>query len=221
MRFPVTHYLGSSSRARLTVASVVALAVVFGLSFGQGAVFAQASEGTIHVSLKEFSVSADPQGIGVAGPSRDVTFNVSNDGTMPHQFVVIKTDGSVDQLPLTADGQQVDESAANIIGRIAPIEPGTTSTLTLALTPGTYALICNLSGHYTSGMVAEFDVIETAGGGTAPGGTVTPISLPSTGSGGLAASNHAARGIVSTAAVAAGLFGVLGVTVVRWSRRAR
>ena len=113
-----------------------------------------AAGGTVTAALSQFKVE-----LGAAtAPAGSVTFEVTNKGTVEHEFVVFKTDLAPDKLPLSADGKSVDEDGAGVtaIDEIAEFEPGTTQTLTVDLPAGTYVVICNVPTHYTSGMHAEF-----------------------------------------------------------------
>jgi uncharacterized cupredoxin-like copper-binding protein len=126
---------------------------------------------TVAVTVRSFSVTAVP------GTAEDgsVTFNVTNTGTIPHEFVVLKTDLAPDQLPIGPD-HGVDEEAAGIeaIDEIDEIVPGATEQLVVDLDVGKYVLICNIideSGaepvsHYQEGMVTAFTVVAGPGGGT-------------------------------------------------------
>ena len=53
-------------------------------------------------------------------------------------------------------GAEADETGN--VGEVGDVKPGTAKTLTLALKPGHYALICNLPGHYKAGQFADFSV---------------------------------------------------------------
>ena len=85
-----------------------------------------------------------------AGP---VTFTVKNTGTIKHEMVVLKTEGST--LTLNSDGKV---SEAKSVGEIGDIQPGKTETLTLKLAAGQYELVCNIKDHYKMGMHAPFTV---------------------------------------------------------------
>lgn len=86
-----------------------------------------------------------------------VLFRVTNRGPDEHEFIVVRTDGS---LPLRPDGITLDEDALqkNIAGSIEPAPAGKTNVLRLQLKPGSYALVCNMFGHYMGGMHAELVV---------------------------------------------------------------
>jgi len=86
-----------------------------------------------------------------------VVFRVTNRGPDEHEFIVVRTDGS---LPMRADGITLDEDALekSILGAIEPAPAGKTNVLRLQLKPGRYALICNMFGHYMGGMHAALVV---------------------------------------------------------------
>ena len=115
---------------------------------------------TVNVTLREFSVTADQGTV----PKGQVTFHVTNGGTVPHEFLVIRTDLAPDQLPTDSDGA-VDESSADIeiVDEVEALDPGTSESLTVTLEPGAYVLICNMldadfGSHYMAGMHTPFTV---------------------------------------------------------------
>ena len=89
----------------------------------------------------------------------DVTFTVTNYGTIQHEFLVIKTDYPVGQIPV--DGEKFNEEANGVanLGETGEFDPGLTKTVTVKLTPGRYQLVCNIPGHYKKGMAIPFEVI--------------------------------------------------------------
>src|SRR6266542_5727264 len=97
-----------------------------------------------------------------------VAFKVTNDGTEPHEFIVIRSDLPVDGLPIIDD--KVNEDAVDIVGQVEPFDPGHTATVTADLTPERYLLICNvkkggvgatpLVSHYQKGMRTAFTVTQ-------------------------------------------------------------
>ncbi len=113
----------------------------------------------VAVSLTEWTVTAV-----VSEVSEGKTkFAVTNDGTVPHEFVIVKSDLPPQDLPM--EGGKVVESQVNILDEIEPFGAGTTESITLDLTPGKYMLICNIVelppgqqpvSHYQNGMVALF-----------------------------------------------------------------
>ena len=87
-------------------------------------------------------------------PAGPVEFVVTNKGKMPHEMEVVKTDLTVDKLPVTSDGRLDTDKAGKEIGEIEEddLKSGTTKTLKVNLTPGKYLIVCNLPGHFKAGM---------------------------------------------------------------------
>ncbi len=111
---------------------------------------------TVDVSLSEFKITFSTTDI----PAGPVTFNVTNDGTIEHEFVVFKTDLPEDELPEASDEAEVNEDAPELtsMGEVEDLEPGDTKSFTATLDAGSYVGICNVETHYDSGMHIEFDV---------------------------------------------------------------
>jgi len=83
-----------------------------------------------------------------------VTFVVRNDGSMTHEFVVLRSDRRAGALPVKG-GRAVE---AGRQGRISQIPSGASKRLTLTLPRGKYVLLCNLLGHYQAGQFAALRV---------------------------------------------------------------
>ncbi len=103
----------------------------------------------ISVGLREFSINPSSS-VGRAGR---VSFAVRNDGTVKHEFVVIRTDRPAGAL---LKGARADETGN--VGETGDLEPGASKTIALKLAAGHYALICNLPGHYVAGQHRDFTV---------------------------------------------------------------
>ena len=85
-----------------------------------------------------------------------VTFAAKNQGTMPHELVVLRTDLDPGKLP-QGDGGMAKEVGR--VGEVPQMAPGSaTQYLTLDLKPGKYVLLCNVPGHYGLGQYAAFTV---------------------------------------------------------------
>jgi azurin len=93
-------------------------------------------------SLVEWAIDAPTEY--AAGP---ITFTASNDGSFPHEFVVIRGDG-YDSLPLAEGGAVIEDDLAegDLIARTSRIGGGSTEELTVDLESGSYVLLCNLGG---------------------------------------------------------------------------
>ena len=118
---------------------------------------------TVNVTLREFSVSVDQRTV----PQGQVTFHVTNAGTVPHEFLVIKTDLAADALPTLSNGSFNEEGGGvDVVNELDAIEPGQSRDLTIDLDDARYVLICNMvhvdgtrvSAHYALGMRTSFEV---------------------------------------------------------------
>ena len=98
--------------------------------------------------------------------SPGVARSIASASSIVHELVVFRTDLDEADLPLTADGDRVDESAAGLT-KLEPeaedVAPGDTARITLDLSQGTrFVVICNLPLHYTQGMHVVFNALGDA-----------------------------------------------------------
>jgi uncharacterized cupredoxin-like copper-binding protein len=113
------------------------------------------SEKGTKATLDEYSINLSDDTL-EAGPQ---TFSVTDRGQIAHQFLVLRTNDAPDDLPVAKDG--IVKLGAKSLREVAEIEllsPGEHKTLETKLQPGRYVLICNIAGHYSSGMRAGFRV---------------------------------------------------------------
>ncbi len=110
---------------------------------------AAAPASSVDVGLREYTVNPSST-VGAAGK---VTFNVANNGTITHEFVVIRTDKKAADL---LKGARADETGN--VGETGDLKAGQSKTIRLDLKAGHYALICNLPGHYAAGQHTDFTV---------------------------------------------------------------
>ncbi len=133
---------------------VAVVLLVAGLATACSEVANRAATGPrVSVTERDFHISAP-----TVVPAGDVVISAHNTGPDAHELILIRrTRGS---LPLRPDGITVDEDAveARTPGALEPYQPGMTEDLTVHLTPGRYVFICNMSGHYLSGMHADIVV---------------------------------------------------------------
>ena len=92
----------------------------------------------------------------------EMTFNLTNSGSMPHEFLVVRSGKTAAQLladvdPATA---RIDEELINVIDEQPEYAPGVPGLLTITLKPGHYVVMCNIAGHYQQGMYADFTVVK-------------------------------------------------------------
>lgn len=132
------------------------IALVFGAMTGSAAPAAAATTTHVGVTLKEMSITLSVASV----PSGSVTFDVTNAGSVEHEFVILKTDIAPDALPANTE---VAGKAAEI-GHVDEMDPvtGTQSLTVDNLRPGYYVLVCNKPGHYAAGMFAALHVTAPA-----------------------------------------------------------
>jgi uncharacterized cupredoxin-like copper-binding protein len=90
-----------------------------------------------------------------------VTFKVTNNSKDTiHEMIVMQLDANADALPYIASENTVDEDTAGDKGEVSELDPGASGSLTVNLKAGKYLLICNVPGHYASGMWTQFTVTQ-------------------------------------------------------------
>jgi uncharacterized cupredoxin-like copper-binding protein len=111
---------------------------------------------TVNVTLSEFKVELDKTEI----PAGNVTFQVKNTGALVHEFVVFKTDDAEDKLPVESGESEVDEDDSSLtsMGEVEDVPVGGSKSFSADLAAGKYVAICNVEGHYMSGMHIAFTV---------------------------------------------------------------
>lgn len=108
-------------------------------------------------SVKEWSVDVDASG----ALSGEVTFSISNTGSIQHEFLVAKTTYDPGKIPIGENNRfDEDDPGIDVIDEIKEWPPGETKVLTVSLAPGQYELLCNIESHYGAGMWTSFTVSE-------------------------------------------------------------
>lgn len=124
------------------------LVLVMGLVWG-----CSASDG-LEVTMAEYTVEVAAEVEGGAA-----TLRVRNVGAIDHELAVLETDRDPADLPLQDAEVQTDARGIREVGSTDRIGAGEEAMLTLRLRPGRYALICNVPGHYQSGMYTGMRVV--------------------------------------------------------------
>ncbi|HEX4490335.1 MAG TPA: sulfocyanin-like copper-binding protein [Acidimicrobiia bacterium] len=95
-----------------------------------------------------------------------IGFDVHNDASIGHEFVVFKTDLPADQLPLGKDGDVIEDSPElkDVVDSGSALKPGSSRALFAHLEAGHYAVVCNLPGHYHDGMHLDLVVRQEPSG---------------------------------------------------------
>ncbi len=88
-----------------------------------------------------------------------VRFEVTNwSRSVLHEMLIVSVDNPTAPLPYDYPQARVPEDQVKVLGEAADLQPNVSKTFEVALTPGSYLLICNLPGHYAAGMAAPLSV---------------------------------------------------------------
>jgi uncharacterized cupredoxin-like copper-binding protein len=81
-------------------------------------------------------------------------FSITNIGTIQHELLVFKSDLSPSAYPVDSKGNIIEDGPGiTLVSRGDKIDPGATQSRIVDLTqPGTYLFVCNVPGHFKSGM---------------------------------------------------------------------
>ncbi len=109
----------------------------------------------VNGTVREWRITLDVNKI-KAGPVRFTTVNL---GTITHEFVVIRTDYAEGKIPMAGERFNEDSEGVSSPGELGEFEPTIAKDTILNLSPGHYQVVCNLPGHYHSGMHAELEVV--------------------------------------------------------------
>ncbi|MEO7666981.1 MAG: plastocyanin/azurin family copper-binding protein [Dehalococcoidia bacterium] len=103
----------------------------------------------VNIDLAEWKVTA-PSTL-TAG---QVNLVMKNSGTGEHELLVFKSDLALSAYPKDASGDIVEDGpGVDLVSDGENIAPGGTQTRALDLSqPGTYLFVCNIPGHFKSGM---------------------------------------------------------------------
>jgi uncharacterized cupredoxin-like copper-binding protein len=115
---------------------------------------ARTPKGTVAVDYDEFTIEAKPP----SAPAGSVRFRQHNRGALTHELVVIDTALAPDALPVKAGQVVLEAKPLRVVGRDKVLAADKTRTATIRLDAGKYVLICNVAGHYQSGMRTPFSV---------------------------------------------------------------
>ena len=88
-----------------------------------------------------------------------VIFDVTNwSRSIVHEVLIVSVDTQTAALPYDYAQARVPEEQVKVLGEAEDLQPNASKTFEVALTPGSYLLICNVPGHYAAGMVAPLSV---------------------------------------------------------------
>lgn len=126
------------------------LIVLFGAALAAGCGGGSGSDAGVR--LHDFGIDLDRTSFD-AGV---VTFHLENEGPSVHEFVVVRSDADPGAFAVVEN--EVDEAGLDAVDEVEDVAVGATPTLEVELTPGSYVVICNITGHYAAGMHAGFTV---------------------------------------------------------------
>jgi uncharacterized cupredoxin-like copper-binding protein len=77
---------------------------------------------------------------------------------MVHEMLVVAVENPDAPLPYDYGAAKVPEEQIKSMGEVSELAANESGNLDVKLPPGTYLLICNVAGHYASGMVTPLTV---------------------------------------------------------------
>ena len=104
-----------------------------------------ASSGKATVTSSEYAFSASA----IDAPAGKLKLTLANAGAIEHELVVLQSPADPGSLKIDAKGR-VSEAAS--VGEISETKAGASKSTTFDLKPGRYVYVCNIPGHYGSGM---------------------------------------------------------------------
>jgi uncharacterized cupredoxin-like copper-binding protein len=108
----------------------------------------------VQVTLTNSAIELSP----TTTPAGETTLVATNDGTQTHEFELFSVDGDADPSALPIQDNVANTDGLALVDEVEDMSPGFEADLTESLDPGTYAVICNLPGHYAAGMHATLTV---------------------------------------------------------------
>lgn len=105
----------------------------------------------INVSMTDFTFSP---GEFTVPTGEEISLHITHDGTVEHSFIVMKYG--------TDAGEMFDEADNVNVFWETDLQPGdsTTVVFTAPEQPGTYQIICGMTGHLQSGMIGTLTVVN-------------------------------------------------------------
>jgi uncharacterized cupredoxin-like copper-binding protein len=149
------HMRKSHIRGALVLAAGLALVSCGADPTDFGSLPADITSNKITGNVHEWGIDVSAQ----KATAGDVTFAIANFGSIPHEFIVVKTDFELGKIPL-GDNNRFDEEGEGVeaIDEIKEFAVNTSEVLTVKLEPGSYQLLCNIAGHYANGMYTALTV---------------------------------------------------------------
>ena len=93
-----------------------------------------------------------------SGPVRFDITNWSRD--IRHDLQIVALEDPDQLIPYDIDRGKIPDNELNTVARIEVLKPDEHTAIDVDLAPGDYLLICNIEGHYLSGMLAPLTVTQ-------------------------------------------------------------
>jgi uncharacterized cupredoxin-like copper-binding protein len=91
--------------------------------------------------------------------ARKAEFDITNwSRSLVHEVLIVPVDSPDAPLPYDYGAGQVVEDQDDVLADSSELKPSESKTLEVDLSPGSYLLLCNVPGHYASGMVVPLTV---------------------------------------------------------------
>jgi hypothetical protein len=115
--------------------------------------------GDLDVVLDEYSVVTDVDAL----PEGPIKFDITNDGAIDHDLLIVRSDIPGAELPTEDDGSfDEDAGGVDVEREINDLEPSAETSRSYDLDPGKYVLLCNIvdgeTSHYDLGMWTEITI---------------------------------------------------------------
>jgi len=120
-------------------------------------VAAKPAAGAVKGTEKEWGIALDSY----SHTAGSITFDLTNAGTIAHEFLVVNTKLTTTELLAKVDAKthRIDEALLDVVNEQPEYLPGVPGTVTVNLPPGHYVVMCNIEGHFKAGMYADIDVL--------------------------------------------------------------
>lgn len=103
----------------------------------------------ITIALSEWKVA-----VSTTLKAGKISFTITNNGTMPHELLVFKSDLAPAAYPTDSTGKINEEGPGiTLLSDGDNLDPGASQSRTVDLSaPGKYLFVCNLPAHFSAGM---------------------------------------------------------------------
>lgn len=106
-------------------------------------------------SVEEWKVNVSAQ----SAEAGEVIFAIANYGSIQHEFLVTKTSYEPGKIPIGSNNRfDEEDKGLTVVDEIPEWAVNESKVLKVNLEAGTYELLCNIEGHYASGMYTQLTV---------------------------------------------------------------